>query len=37
MLEEFISRIDPNAFMSVIDANEVIGKGFKSIHEKVAK
>jgi uncharacterized membrane-anchored protein YitT (DUF2179 family) len=35
MLEEYISQIDPNAFMSVIDANEVIGKGFKTIQEKM--
>ncbi|MEI8204811.1 MAG: YitT family protein [Bacteroidota bacterium] len=35
LLEEFISRIDADAFMSVIDANEIIGKGFKSIDEKV--
>ncbi len=36
-LQEYISRIDPNAFMSVIDANEIIGKGFKSIAEKVSE
>ena len=35
LLQEFISRIDPEAFMSVIDANEIIGKGFKSIEEKI--
>ncbi|HRZ42311.1 MAG TPA: YitT family protein [Bacteroidales bacterium] len=35
MLEEFISQIDPGAFLSVVDANEILGKGFKSLHEKV--
>ncbi|HNW97684.1 MAG TPA: YitT family protein [Bacteroidales bacterium] len=35
MLQEYINSIDPNAFMSVIDANEIIGNGFKSLREKV--
>ena len=29
MLQEYRS-IDPNAFMTVIDANEIIGNGFRS-------
>ena len=33
ILRDFIKSIDPNAFMTVINANEVIGNGFKSIHE----
>lgn len=36
ILQEHISHIDPMAFMSVMDANEIIGKGFKSLHEKVS-
>jgi len=35
-LEDFISRTDPNAFMSIIDANEILGEGFKSIREKTS-
>lgn len=35
ILMEYINKLDPDAFMSVIDANEVIGKGFKSIADKV--
>ena len=33
ILRDFIKNIDPNAFMTVIDAHEVLGNGFKSIHE----
>jgi uncharacterized membrane-anchored protein YitT (DUF2179 family) len=33
LLKDNIRLIDPNAFMSVIDANEVLGKGFKSLSE----
>ena len=36
ILEEYISQIDPDAFMSVVEANEILGKGFKSIKEKVS-
>ena len=35
ILQEFIHQIDPNAFLTVIDANEILGKGFKSLKEKV--
>jgi uncharacterized membrane-anchored protein YitT (DUF2179 family) len=35
MLEDYVHQIDPMAFMSVINANEIIGKGFKSLNEKV--
>lgn len=35
MLEEYIHQIDANAFLTVIDANEILGKGFKSLKEKV--
>ncbi|MFO7722186.1 MAG: YitT family protein [Bacteroidales bacterium] len=36
MLEEFISQVDPQAFLSVVDANEILGKGFKSLHDKIS-
>jgi uncharacterized membrane-anchored protein YitT (DUF2179 family) len=35
LLEEYIHRIDPNAFIAVLDAYEILGKGFKSLSEKV--
>lgn len=37
MLKEFIRDIDPQAFLSVVDANEILGKGFKSLHEKITE
>ena len=33
ILQDFIKEIDPSAFMTVIEANEVIGNGFKPIKE----
>ena len=33
-VRRYIRHIDPLAFVTVIDANEVIGDGFKSIHER---
>lgn len=35
ILQDYINEIDPHAFMTVIDANEVLGAGFKSLKEKV--
>ena len=35
ILQEFTHRIDPEAFMTVINANEVLGHGFRSLREKV--
>jgi uncharacterized membrane-anchored protein YitT (DUF2179 family) len=35
LLEEYINRIDPNAFIAVLDAYEILGKGFKSLRDKV--
>jgi len=35
ILEERINNIDPKAFLTVIDANEILGKGFKSLSEKI--
>ncbi|MCF8219362.1 MAG: YitT family protein [Bacteroidales bacterium] len=37
ILEEHILNIDPNAFMSVINANEIIGHGFKTLDAKLSK
>lgn len=34
-LVHYIFEIDPEAFISIQDAHEIIGKGFKSIHEKM--
>lgn len=36
MLQDFINTIDPKAFMTVINANEIIGNGFKSLTDKIA-
>ncbi len=36
MLQEFIHKTDPHAFMTVIDANEIIGEGFKSLNDKIS-
>jgi uncharacterized membrane-anchored protein YitT (DUF2179 family) len=35
MLEEYVHRIDPEAFIAVLDAYEILGKGFKSLSEKM--
>jgi len=37
MLEEYIHSIDPHAFLTVIDANEILGEGFKSLKEKITE
>ena len=36
LLEEYIHQIDPRAFLTVMDATEILGEGFKSLEEKVA-
>lgn len=36
ILQEYIHQIDPAAFVTVVDANEILGEGFKSLGEKVA-
>ncbi|MCB2201249.1 YitT family protein [bacterium] len=36
MLQDYINKIDPGAFVTVINANEILGNGFKSLKEKVA-
>ncbi|MDY0075947.1 MAG: YitT family protein [Bacteroidales bacterium] len=35
MLQDYINHIDPHAFVTVINANEILGEGFKSLNEKV--
>ncbi len=35
ILQDYINKIDPNAFLIVINANEILGKGFKSLEEKL--
>lgn len=35
ILQDFIHQVDPNAFVTVIDATEILGKGFRSLNEKV--
>ena len=37
LLEEMIHKIDPQAFVTVLEANEILGEGFKSLKEKVAE
>lgn len=35
ILQEFIHQIDPAAFVTVLEAKEILGEGFKSLQEKV--
>ena len=35
ILQEYIHQIDPSAFVTVLEANEILGEGFKSLEEKV--
>jgi uncharacterized membrane-anchored protein YitT (DUF2179 family) len=37
LLEEYIHGIDPKAFLTVTDATEILGEGFRSLKEKVAE
>ncbi len=37
ILQEFIHRVDPKAFVTVLNASEILGEGFKSLQEKVEK
>lgn len=34
VLQDYIHSIDPHAFVSVMETNEILGKGFKSLHDK---
>lgn len=33
MLQDYINKIDPKAFLTVFNANEIIGNGFKSLND----
>ena len=35
ILEEYISTIDPDAFITVMDTHEILGEGFQSLRHKV--
>jgi uncharacterized membrane-anchored protein YitT (DUF2179 family) len=35
LLQEYIHDIDPKAFLTVLEANEILGEGFKSLKEKL--
>jgi uncharacterized membrane-anchored protein YitT (DUF2179 family) len=35
ILKEYISKIDPNAFITVMDAKEILGEGFQSLNKSV--
>lgn len=35
ILEEFISKIDPHAFITIMDTHEILGEGFHSLKHKV--
>jgi len=35
ILQDYIHQIDPHAFVTVINANEILGEGFKSLREKI--
>lgn len=37
LLQDFVNKIDPNAFLTVINANETLGNGFKSLRDKVSE
>ena len=37
LLEEYIHEIDPKAFLTVTDATEILGEGFRSLKEKVTE
>lgn len=36
ILQDYIHQIDPTAFMTVINANEILGNGFKSLKDKMS-
>ncbi|MBN2614829.1 MAG: YitT family protein [Bacteroidales bacterium] len=37
ILQEYIHRLDPSAFVTVMNSNEILGEGFKSLREKVTE
>jgi uncharacterized membrane-anchored protein YitT (DUF2179 family) len=34
VLKEYISKIDPDAFITVMDTKEILGEGFQSLNQK---
>lgn len=36
IIEEYISNIDPDAFITITDAKEILGEGFQSLKQKVS-
>ncbi|MDX9880739.1 MAG: YitT family protein [Prolixibacteraceae bacterium] len=37
ILEEYISKIDPDAFITVMETNEILGEGFQSLKHKLER
>ena len=37
ILKEYISKIDPDAFITIMDTKEILGEGFQSLRKKVDK
>lgn len=37
ILQDYIHQIDPRAFLTVIDASEILGEGFRSLNDKVSE
>lgn len=37
ILEAFISKIDPSAFITIMDAKEILGEGFQNLNMKVSE
>lgn len=35
VLEEYINKVDPRAFITIMDASEILGEGFKSLKHKI--
>lgn len=35
ILEEYISKIDPHAFITIMDAKEILGEGFQNLNNKI--
>jgi len=35
ILQDYIHKIDPHAFMTVLNASEILGNGFKSLKDKI--
>jgi uncharacterized membrane-anchored protein YitT (DUF2179 family) len=35
ILEEYISRIYPDALITVMDAREILGEGFQNLNKKI--